>query len=711
MKPAPLPPDEAGRLKSLQLYEVLDTLPEQAFDDLTLIAAQICQVPMAQVSFVDKDRVWLKSRIGMKVAEVSRDVAFCAHTILHADEVFELRDATLDARFVNGPLVTSGDKIRFYAGSPLVAPDGHALGALCVMDRNPRTLAPEQLAALRALSHQMVAQLELRRQARQMATGEQEARKLLLVAEKSRHALLSVLEDEKLTARSLRESEERFQEMANSIDEVFWMTDMAKNKILYVSPAYDRIWGRPCEELYASPQTWVAAIVPEDRARVLSAALAKQATGEYQEEYRIMRPDGTVRWIHDRAFPVKNAAGEVYRVAGVAVDITERKKLEEQFLHAQRMEAIGTLAAGVAHDLNNILGPMLMVAGLLKTKLPEASDQRLLGMVESGAQRGASVIRQLMLFSRGASGERIVVQVRHLIKDLAALLRETFPRDIAISENTPNDLWPVLGDATQLHQVMMNLCVNARDAMPSGGRLTIGAKNTELSEAEARSNLEAKAGRYLMIYVEDTGEGMSPELAKRVFDPFFTTKAVGKGTGLGLSTVLGIAKSHGGFVTLRSGPGQGTAVKVYLPMVSDPVGEEAHRHMSLPPFGNAELVLVVDDEAPIRDATCGILREHNYQVLAARDGIEALSLFLGHREVVRLVLTDIMMPNMDGAVLIRALRATAPKVAIVATTGLEQEGRNEELTNLGVAEILIKPCAPAELLAAVRRSLVRSIHG
>ena len=387
-------------------------------------------------------------------------------------------------------------------------------------------------------------------------------------------------------------------------------------------------------------------------------------------------------------------------------DITENRALEKQFLHAQRMEAIGTLAGGMAHDLNNILAPVLMVTGLLKTKLTSPQDQHILNMVENSAQRGAGIIRQLLMFSRGVAGERVAVQLRHLIKEMNDIMRETFPREITISNETPNSLWSVMGDATQLHQVLMNLCVNARDAMPKGGMLTIAARNLELGDNATQLHPQAKAGQYVVLSIEDTGQGIPQEIIGRIFDPFFTTKGVGKGTGLGLSTVIGIVKSHDGFVTVQSEPGKGTAFKFHLPVtkvLAD--AEPSSNEPSVP--GQGELILVVDDEDPVSLSTRLILEQQNYRVLVAHNGKEALTTFVQHQNSIKVVLTDIMMPVMDGLALAWALRAIKPDIAIIAATGLDQEGKKAELQELGITEVLLKPCAPNMLLAAIGRALNR----
>ncbi|MDI1248341.1 MAG: PAS domain S-box protein [Lacunisphaera sp.] len=511
--------------------------------------------------------------------------------------------------------------------------------------------------------------------------------------------------ERKRAEAALRESEERFRQVVESIQEVFWMTDTAKRQMLYISPGYEKIWGRTREGLYASSLSWLESIHPEDRERILSSARTKQVLGTYDEEYRILRPDGSIRWIRDRAFPVRNAAGEVYRITGVAEDITERKKLEEQFLHAQRMEAIGVLASGIAHDLNNILAPSLMVAGLLKASFTTPRDHKLLELVENGAKRGANLIRQLLSFTHGgAAGARVMVQMRHLLKEMMEIMRETFPRNITIEELIPLDLWTVNADPTQLHQVLMNLCVNARDAMPDGGTLTVEAANTQVT-ATAPIDAALRPGPCLWISIKDTGHGIPPDIMSRIFDPFFTTKGVGKGTGLGLSTVQRIVRSHEGVVKIFSQPGEGTAFELYLPAVDTQVASSQDELPNLPHDGQQELILLVDDEPSIRESVGRLLEKWGYRVLAAADGEEALRLFVEHQGEVRLVLTDIQMPGMDGLALIRALRVLEPDMRAVVISGLGHDVKQAELAELEIPEILTKPFSPERLLKQLHHLL------
>jgi PAS domain S-box-containing protein len=511
--------------------------------------------------------------------------------------------------------------------------------------------------------------------------------------------------EQKAAEMAWRQSEERFRQVMEAINEVFWMTDLDKQRMLYISPAYERIWGRPADELYRAGTAWLESIHPEDRERVREAAETRQASGTYEETYRIVRPDGSVRWIYDRAFPVRDASGRVYRVAGVAEDVTERKKLEEQVLHSQRMEAIGTLAGGIAHDLNNILAPVLMMMGILKLKLTDATDRQLIDLVESSVQRGAGIINQLLLFSRHVTGENAPLDLRHLLREMAALMREIFPRNINIVESRTGDLPPVLGDATQLHQVLMNLCVNARDAMPEGGTLTLTARDITLDDTQAFPHPDARPGRYVVIGVQDTGQGIPKDIRSRIFDPFFTTKEPGKGTGLGLSTVSGIVRNHGGFLTVYSEEGLGTHFKVYLPAAEPSAKPEEPSAVATPARGHGETILLVDDESSILAAEKYVLEQNGYQILTAAGGKEAVHCFLNNQDRIRLVVTDLMMPGMDGMALVRSLRAINQKLPIIATTGLDREEKRDTLAALGITDVLTKPCLPSVLLAAVQRNL------
>ncbi len=422
-----------------------------------------------------------------------------------------------------------------------------------------------------------------------------------------------------------------------------------------------------------------------------------------------MRPLSGLR-ADGEEFPIEASISQVETegrklFTAIIRDISDKKRLEAQFLRAQRMESIGTLAGGIAHDLNNVLSPILTAIELLQMRFTDESSQRLLNILHTNAVRGSEMVKQVLSFARGVEGEYAPLQPRHLIKEIIKILVDTLPKDISISHHLSTELWTVFGDATQLHQVLMNLCVNARDAMPHGGKLRIEAENVEIDDHYARMNVEARPGSYICITVTDTGIGISEKNLSKIFDPFFTTKEHGKGTGLGLSTVAGIVRSHGGFVNVYSEQGKGAQFKVYLPASESPQIAAAAAPRPDLPHGNGEMILVVDDENSIREVARETLQAFGYRVLTANDGTEALALFAQHKDEIRIVVTDMMMPYMDGPATIRALRRLAPDLRIVATSGLKANEKEAEVAQLGVSVFLPKPYTAETLLKTIARAL------
>jgi signal transduction histidine kinase/CheY-like chemotaxis protein len=399
-------------------------------------------------------------------------------------------------------------------------------------------------------------------------------------------------------------------------------------------------------------------------------------------------------------------SGEPTSILAINTDVTEKKKLEGQFLRAQRMESIGTLAGGIAHDLNNILGPILLSIDYLREKSSDEQSQRVLNALETSANRGADLVRQVLMFARGVEGEHIVLQPAHLIKDVVKILIETFPKMVKITSDLPNDLWTVSGDPTQLHQVLMNLCVNARDAMPDGGILHISAHSVTLDEHYVRTNLEAQTGPYVAITVTDSGTGIPPNVLPRIFEPFYTTKEVGKGTGIGLSTVRAIVKGHGGFINVYSEIGRGSTFRVYLPASQRARQKREKAVMTDIPHGNGELLLVVDDEVSILEVTKTSLESSGYRVITAQDGTEALALYSQMKDEIKVVLTDMMMPYLDGAATIRALRRINPRVKVIAATGLEVGGKVNNVS-MQVDAFLTKPYTGEKLLRTIANVLAK----
>lgn len=387
-------------------------------------------------------------------------------------------------------------------------------------------------------------------------------------------------------------------------------------------------------------------------------------------------------------------------------DITHMKQAERAQLRSQRLESLGTLAGGVAHDLNNALAPVLMGMSILKEQYPEES--KLFDMIEGSAQRGADMVRQLLTFARGAEGERVSVCPSQLVHELERLMKGSFPKNIQLRVRTDDGVPTVVGDPTQLHQVLLNLCVNARDAMPDGGTLAVRAQTVELDAVYARSIPDAVPGRYLALRVSDTGTGIPPDILDRIFDPFFTTKGSDQGTGLGLSTVLGIVKGHGGFVQVYSQPGEGTAFTVYLPAAAADTGDTAPAPAADLPgtgLGNGETVLFVDDEAPVREVGHTVLERLNYRALVATDGADGLVQAAAHRGTLSAVITDLHMPHMDGLTFVRALRRTLPDVPVIVASGRVDEAVAAELQRLGVTRRLDKPFTQAQLARQLQELL------
>jgi CheY-like chemotaxis protein len=321
------------------------------------------------------------------------------------------------------------------------------------------------------------------------------------------------------------------------------------------------------------------------------------------------------------------------------------------------------------------------------------------------AHRGGNIIRQLLTFARGKPGARVPLPVRHLLDEMDKIVRETFPRNIRVKVDAQRNLWLALGDATQIHQALMNLCVNARDAMADGGTLTLAAGNTTLDETFVAATPEARPGPYLCLSVADTGAGIPPENLDRIFDPFFTTKEIGKGTGLGLPTVLGILRGHGGFVRVHSRVGSGTTFELFLPASPAAPAAPTTERATPPPRGADELILVADDEAIVRAVVQRTLEKHGYRVVSAAEGAEALALFTQRRAEIKAVLTDLMMPGMDGAALVQALRQLDADLPILGMTGLSERPSIKGLDNLNLPVVLTKPFAGIDLLAALQKTL------
>ena len=514
------------------------------------------------------------------------------------------------------------------------------------------------------------------------------------------------------------QAEERIREQAALLDKA--------NDAIYVRTLDRTItyWNRGSEQLYG----WSAAEAVGRRetdlflpatTRLEEADRALSAQSSWAGEMQHSRKNGGIVTVFCHWSLVSDEEGKPRLVFAIHTDVTEKKQLEARFLRAQRMESIGALASGIAHDLNNVLAPILMGAQLLRPLVASERGQHLLATIEASTQRGAGVVKQVLTFARGIEGERVPLQLKHLLKDMVLIAGETFPKNIQIEIDIAPDLWSILGDATQIHQALMNLCVNARDAMPSGGTLTLCAANVTVDETFKATGIESSAlitpdpqpGPKVRLSVIDTGTGISPAHFDKVFEPFFTTKAPGKGTGLGLSTVLGIVRSHGGFVRVQSEEDKGTCFELYLPATpraqvpaDQPVDPELLR-------GQGQLILLIDDEAAVREVVSRALEQFGYKVVATAEGSEAVGIFVRQHAAIAAVISDMVMPGMDGPALVSILRQIDPGVRIIGMSGFAERTGAGSRSQWDLPLSLTKPFSAEKLLLVLHGLLLAPAEG
>ncbi len=509
-----------------------------------------------------------------------------------------------------------------------------------------------------------------------------------------------------ITERKLAEERIRQQaELLNKTQDAVIVCDL-NFRIIYWNKGAETIYGWETAEVMG---TDIAQLLFPDGRKELDEIRSKfDETGTWSSEaVRLTRDKRTID-VKARWTLVRGEHGEPDYILVVHTDISDQKRAEKHLLRAQRMESIGTLAGGIAHDLNNILSPILMAVEMMQLEDEEGKFARWTAMVRENTGRGSDLVKQVLTFARGMDGERVSVQVRHIVKDLVKVLSETLPKNIHVKFNIEPDLWPISADPTQIHQVLMNVCINARDAMPNGGTIRIEAKNFEIDAHYARLNPDAEPGNYILITIGDTGIGMNSDVLARIFDPFYTTKEVGKGTGLGLSTTHSIVKSHGGFISVYSEPRKGTQFSIYLPSIETRSEVDRRDGLSKYSQGHGELVLVVDDEDNIREITKATLEKFGYRVLTATDGADALGIYAQHKDDIDIVLTDMAMPLLDGAGMIRAMRRVNPGMKIVAMSGILNAEQTAELESLNVTSHLIKPFTAERLLTVLAATLAES---
>lgn len=510
-----------------------------------------------------------------------------------------------------------------------------------------------------------------------------------------------------------KEAEQHLRQLSRAVEQspsAVIITD-TNGCIQYVNPKFTALTGYTMDEVLGQNPRILKSdeTDPEEYANLWSTITSGR---EWHGIFHNKKKNGELFWEAVSISPITDESGVISHFVAVKEDITERKQIEEKVLRADRMESIGSLAGGMAHDLNNILAPIMMSASLLHDDgIPLEIQGQLVSTIEQAAQRGADIVNQVLTFARGVKGERTVLNVQALVSQIGQFVKETFPKNINFSLLVSESLWNVVGDRTQLYQVLLNLCVNARDAMqPRGGTMGLTAQNCELDD-EAVLPRDGKSGYYVKVTVKDTGAGISKEIVDRIFEPFFTTKEPGKGTGLGLSTVIGILRSHGGFVTVDSELGKGSAFNVFLPATMDTAAENEASRSAPIRQGRGETILVVDDEADILGTLKMVLTQNGWSVISAKDGTEGVAAYLSASKKIKAVLTDMIMPNMDGLGLVQAIRKFDPSLPILVASGFGEQAELDQLQELGVAAFLKKPFNARNLRAKMAEALYGAENG
>ena len=507
-----------------------------------------------------------------------------------------------------------------------------------------------------------------------------------------------------VTAR--REAEARIREQASLLDrarDAIIATDL-DHRIAYWNASAERLYGWKAGDVYGHRLEELN--LGFDPARFATARAQMLKTGEWRGDFRLRTRTGETVLVESTWSLVVENDGRPRSILFIDTDVTERKKLETQLLRAQRMESIGTLAGGVAHDLNNVLTPILLSIELLSAKLESEEDRWLLEKTKASASHGAALVQQLLAFARGAEARRTRIEPSIALADLRPLIRQSLPAAIQLAFAESERAWPIQADATQFNQVVVNLCINARDAMPHGGRIEIATRNVAVDSALAGVNPGVSPGPHVRISVSDTGTGIPAGIIEKIFDPFFTTKAAGKGTGLGLSMVAGIMKSHGGFVQVESEAGRGATFHLFFPATPEPAAAPPRVPQALPAAGSGEAILLIDDEPIVRDTLELVLKRSGYRVVAAGDGGSGIDAFLKHRDEISLLITDMMLPDLIGTEVVKTIRKERPTLPIIAISGMMSSGNFDELLHLDPpVNCLSKPVSPATLMVAVRRGL------
>lgn len=676
MKP-PLPTNEKERLERLRSYAILDTTPETDFDDVASLASLICATPTALVTFIDEERQWFKSKIGFDPRQTYRDYSFCAYSIL-GDDILEVPDAQADPRFADNPLVTGEPGIRFYAGVPLITKDGYHLGAVSVIDNVPRSLTDDQRDALRALARVVMTHLDSR----------------LALVEKAHKEVEELREETRSTRALLSQVVERVSDGIIGLDR--------QSRFTYVTPVAAELLNRE------SPEVLLGKDITKEFAEEFHGEFedaCKMATKTQQPKTVTLECKTRRRWFEYRLFPSPDGLTIYIRDITAQVQTEEEKRrLESQVMQSQKMEAIGVLAGGIAHDFNNLLQIIRGCCSLALEEGQAAGNLRAnLEQIQGATDRASQLTRQLLLFGRREVAQRTSLDLASVVQDLLRMLERAFGPTINFEFRSKTKHPFVQADRGQVEQVLMNLCINSRDAMNNQGSLSVEICDVILEKVDQQIYPWAKTGRYVVLAVKDSGTGMDSETLSRIYEPFFTTKPAGQGSGLGLAVVYGIVRQHEGLIEVESAPNRGCTVRVFFPAAESAAPKSPPAKPSAGPEGT-ETILLVEDEPGVRRASQMLLERSGYRVLVAVDGQEAVEIFEREADRIELVLTDVVMPRMSGfeaAARIQEIK----EVPVVFCSGYAARAVNGEEKIPPGAKILAKPYPPAVLRSAIREAL------
>ncbi|WP_438728195.1 ATP-binding protein [Parasphingorhabdus sp. DH2-15] len=670
---APLQTDEQARLAVLHSYAIMDSGAEQVFDDLIALARTILDVPMAYIAMIDSDRQWFKASHGLNIPGTPRDISFCHHTI-QKEEVLAVIDTHKDPRFWNNPLVTGPPHIRFYAGAPIISPEGYAVGTLCLSDTKPHDDF-QHGAALMALARQAAALLELRK-----SLGvQQEAIRLA--------------------------ADQRDRLWDNSLD--MMLIARPDGSLVAGNPAWEKMFGDVPSDGSASLINFLG----PDEARSPTPMINGQK--DVQVERQMRASDGSIMYTS------WTLAREDDMIFGIARDITRAREAETQLVHAQRMESVGQLTGGIAHDFNNlltiILGNLEMAERKLKTGQTDKAKMAIAN-AQDGAERAASLTQRLLAFARRQPLSPTRISLSQLIENLIPLAKQALGERCRLSVRCEDDLPSLHIDSSQLENGILNLVVNARDAMGEQGDVALVATHKILDTKSAKAEgPDARPGHYVRLCVSDNGSGIPPEIAEKIFEPFFTTKEAGRGTGLGLSQVHGFVRQSGGFMTMKTALGEGTTLSLWLPVEKDGDHNIADHSEENDSNSNIALcapspditIMLVEDEEGVRTHVETLISEQGYNVIAYPSAADAAKALEAEPQAPDLVLSDVMMPDMDGYDLANWMKQHFPDVPVILMTGYT--GGEVPATSPHSA-LITKPFSSDDLLALISKILSATLQ-